>query len=89
MTEEVHVFFLRWHEHIEREHIRAMSSDIDKIAVEEGEFVTIKVQRDRSSINVFEFYAVMYTLLSMQSYCKDRSFTHGVIIHPQYGGSIN
>jgi hypothetical protein len=63
VKEEIDVFVLRGHELIEREHIRAMSSDIDKIVVEDGEFDTDKIQRERASINVLEFYVVMYIVM--------------------------
>ena len=73
--EEVDVFVLRWHEQIERDHIRTIAGDIDKIIAEDGESDTDGIRRVRASINVLEFYAVMYIVM------KHAKLLQGSIVH--------
>ena len=55
--DEIEQFVLRWHEEVERKYIRGISDDVERIASEEGEM------GEKTSINVLEFYAVMFIVL--------------------------
>ena len=55
--DEIEEFVLRWHNDVERKYIRGISEDVERIAIEEGEMA------GKTSINVLEFYAVMFVVL--------------------------